>query len=324
MRRILIDADTGIDDSLAILYALRSPNIRVEGITTCFGNNNAAQSAENCIRLIHISNCGYEVPVVVGAKESIDGVFSSAPAYIHGDNGIGNAELPESSQKPLEMSAEDFIIQKAEELQQNLTLVTTGRMTNLAKALQKEPGIAGKIGRVVSMGGTIYEPGNVGVHAEANIGGDARAADIVFRAGLPLILVGLDVTMKTIIRKEDIDSLEKNCREDCRQIAAYLKRAYQLYFEFHRVSLGMRDACVTHDPLAMLIAEDPSLGTYKMIRAGVEYESKKYEGMIIWDQDFTPVLDRKEIAVCMDVDSDLAVRRLFSVFQDRTYGKYNK
>ena len=84
MKRIIIDADTGVDDSLAILYALRSPNFRVEGITTCFGNNNAEQSADNSLRLIKLSGCGYEVPVAVGANESLEGVFESAPAFIHG------------------------------------------------------------------------------------------------------------------------------------------------------------------------------------------------------------------------------------------------
>ena len=135
MKNIIIDADTGVDDSLAILYALRSPNFHVEGITTCFGNNNAEQSADNCLRLIKLSNCGYEVPVAVGANESLEGVFESAPAYIHGDNGIGNVILPESSQKPVAESAEDFIIRKADELDGELIVITTGRMTNLAKLI---------------------------------------------------------------------------------------------------------------------------------------------------------------------------------------------
>ena len=137
MKRIIIDADTGVDDSLAILYALRSPNFRVEGITTCFGNNNAEQSADNSLRLIKLSGCGYEVPVAVGANESLEGVFESAPAFIHGDNGIGNVELPKSTQKPLEEPACDFIIRKAEELKGELIIITTGRMTNLALAFQK-------------------------------------------------------------------------------------------------------------------------------------------------------------------------------------------
>lgn len=324
MKRILIDADTGVDDSLAILYALKSPNFHVEGITTCFGNNNAEQSADNCLRLVQLSGCGYKVPVAVGANESLEGVFESAPAFIHGDNGIGNAELPPSSQMTEDEAAGDFIIRKAHELEGELIIITTGRMTNLALALEKEPNLPKMVKKVVSMGGTLNAPGNVSPYAEANIQGDAKAADMVFRAGFNLTLVGLDVTMRTFITDRDVKNLCLNCRDDCRAIADYIRDALKFYFEFHRVSLGMVDSCVVHDPLAMLIAEDPSLGLYKMVRAGVEYECEKIKGMIKTDTEFVPALDREEIAVCVEVDSDKAVRRLFSVFQNMTPGRYNR
>lgn len=323
MKRIIIDADTGVDDSLAILYALRSPNFHVEGITTCFGNSNAEQSADNSLRLIKLSNCGYEVPVAVGANESLEGAFESAPAYIHGDNGIGNVRLPESGQKPLKETAWDFILQKAKELKGELILVTTGRLTNLARALEKDPELPKKIKKVVAMGGTLKEPGNVGLYAEANIYGDAKGADMVFRAGFNLILVGLDVTMKTFITEKDVENLATYCTQECRPAVNYIKEALTFYFEFHRVSMGMAGACVVHDPLAMLIAEDPSLGSFRMVRAGVEYEEGTFKGTIKIDNEFIPVLDREEIAVCMEVDSVKAVRRLFSVFQDMTPGRYN-
>lgn len=324
MKRIIIDADTGVDDSLAILYALRSPNFHVEGITTCFGNNNAEQSADNCLRLIRLSGCGYEVPVAVGSNESLDGVFDSAPAHIHGDNGIGNVELPESSQKPVDETAWDFIIRKAGELKDELTIITTGRMTNLARALEKDPELPSKVKKVVAMGGTLKEPGNVNPYAEANIHGDAKAADRVFRAGFNLALVGLDVTMKTFITDRDVKNLCTYCREECRAIADYIRDVLKFYFEFHRVSMGMAEACVVHDPLAVLIAEDPSLGVFRMVRAGVEYEHETFRGMIKTDTGFVPVLDREEIAVCVEVDSEKAVRRLFSLFQDMTPGRYNR
>lgn len=324
MKRILIDADTGIDDSLAILYALKSPDIHVEGITTCFGNSNAEQSADNSLRLIQLADCGYEVPVAVGANESLDGVFGTAPVCIHGDNGIGNMELPKSPQKPVAESAADFIIRKANELDGELIIVTTGRMTNLALALQKDPSLPKKVKKVVTMGGNTEVPGNVTPYAEANIYGDARGADLVFRAGFHLTLVGLDVTMETFIREQDVTCMYQNCKEGCEPVADYLKGALQFYFEFHRVSLGMTASCVVHDPLAMLIAEDPTLGIYKMMRAGVEYEHGPYIGMITRDSGFTAELDREEILVCTGVDSKKAVRRLFSVFQDMAPGKYNR
>lgn len=316
MKRIMIDTDTGIDDSLAILYALRTPNFHVEGITTCFGNNNAEQSADNCLRLIQLSSCDYEVPVAVGANESLEGVFESAPAYIHGDNGIGNIELPKSSQQPVAEKAWDFIIRKAEELNGELILITLGRLTNLARAFEKDPQLPSKIKKVVVMGGTLNEPGNVNPYAEANIYGDAKAADIVFRAGFRLNLVGLDVTMKTFITGQDVRNLCTYCLEDCRPVADYIRDVLKFYFEFHRATLGMVESCVVHDPLAVLIAEDPTLGLFKMVRAGVEYEHELFKGMIKTDSGFEPVLDREEIAVCVEVDSVKAVRRLFSVFQN--------
>lgn len=258
-----------------------------------------------------------------GANESLEGVFESAPAYIHGDNGIGNVILPESSQKPIAEAAEDFIIRKANELDGELIVITTGRMTNLAKAYLKDKTLPKKLKKVVSMGGCIDVPGNINNYAEANIHGDAKAADIVMGAGFCMTLVGLDVTMKTFITDRDVKNLCEYASEECRPIAEYIRDVLKFYFEFHRVSMGMANACVVHDPLAMLIAEDPSLGLYKMIRASVEYEHEPFKGMIKKDMGFVPNLDREKIAACIAVDSTVAVRRLFSVFQDMTPGRYN-
>lgn len=314
MRRILIDADTGIDDSIAILYALTSKNLHVEGITTCFGNSGAAQSADNCLRLIQLSKCGYDVPVVTGAECNIDGELDKAPSHIHGENGIGNVILPESSQKPLDMDAADFIIRKAEELDGELIVVTTGRLTNLANALQKDPKLPRKVKKVVTMGGCMNVEGNVSPVAEANIYGDARAADIVFRAGFHLILVGLDVTTKTFITEKDLDDVERYCSEKSRDAVTYIRNALKLYFEYHRISQGMVHQSFVHDPLAVLIAEDASLGEYKMLRAGVEYQAPAFRGMILTDGRFYSEMDHDEISICTRVDSTRAIRRLFSVF----------
>lgn len=315
MRRILIDADTGIDDSIAILYALASPNLRVEGITTCFGNSGAAQSADNCLRLIRLSRCGYEAPVVVGAECALDGGRGQAPAHIHGENGIGNVILPESRQRPLDMDAADFILQKAQELEGELTVVTTGRLTNLARALQKDPRLPRRLRRVVCMGGCLGVPGNISPAAEANLHGDPLAADLVLRGGFPLILVGLDVTTRTFITEKNLLETEAHCAERSREAVAYMREALRLYFEFHRRTEGMAGRCFVHDPLAMLIAEDPSLGEYKMLRVRVEHEAPAFRGMLLTDGRFQSGMDHDEISVCVRVDSDRAVRRLFSVFQ---------
>lgn len=314
MRRILIDADTGIDDSIAILYALTSKKLHLEGITTCFGNSGAVQSADNCLRLIKLSNCEYEVPVVIGANCTLDGVYQTSPVHIHGANGIGNVILPESEQKPLDMDAADFIIQKAEELDGELIIVTTGRLTNLAKALQKDPKLPRKVKKLVTMGGCMDVPGNVTPFAEANIIGDPKAADMVFRAGFNMILVGLDVTTKTFITQKELDDVERYCSDKSRGAVEYIREALKCYFEFHRQTQGMVHQSFVHDPLAVLIAEDASLGEYRMFAAGVEYQVPAYEGMILTDNRFMSEIDHDEIAFCTRVDSVRAIRRLFSVF----------
>lgn len=314
MRKVLIDADTGIDDSIAILYALTSSKLHVEGITTCFGNSDPEQSADNCLRLIRLSGCGYEVPVAVGASCTIDGAHEQSPTHIHGDNGIGNVILPESEQKPLQVDAADFIIQKAEELSGELILITTGRLTNLANALRKDPSLPRKIKKLVMMGGSLEVPGNVNPVAEANIYGDAHAADMVFRAGFRATVVGLDVTTKTFITQKDLDDAARYCTDRSRDAVAYIRQALKFYFEFHRTSQGFVDRSYVHDPLAVLIAEDATLGEYKMIRAGVEYQVPKYRGMILADDRYPGNADLDEIAYCVRVDSDKAIRRLFSVF----------
>ena len=139
MKHIIVDCDTGIDDSIAILYALKSKKLHVEGFTTVYGNTSSIQAAENTLRLIKLGKCGYDIPVIPGANKSLAGDVEPYPVHIHGNNGIGNVELPESEQKPLNEDAADFIIRKAEELKGDLIVVTLGRLTNMAAALEKDP-----------------------------------------------------------------------------------------------------------------------------------------------------------------------------------------
>ncbi len=315
MRQILIDCDTGIDDSIAILYALKHKNIRVVGITTGFGNTSAMQAAENTLRLIKLANCGYEVPVALGAEKPIYGEHRLPPVHIHGNNGIGNVVLPESEQKPLTEPACDFIIRKADELQGDLTIVTLGSLTNLAKALMKDPRLPYKVKKVITMGGCIRKPGNVTPYAEANFYDDAKAADMVARAGFHMMLVGLDVTTETLITAEDLNLIRKYCAEENLPIVKYMQEAIEYYSRFLYDTTGSLDRCIVHDPLAMVLAEDPSLGQYRFIRARVEYEQSEYRGMIKTDDRFISTFDQEEILYCTKVDSDAAVRRIFSVLR---------
>ena len=314
MKKILIDCDTGIDDSLAILYALKSKSLHIEGITTGFGNTGALQAAENVLRLIQLANPGYEIPVAIGAEETLLGKKEDYPIHIHGKNGIGDVELPKSNQVLSKESAWEMIVRKAGEMPGELTLVTLGRLTNLAKALELDPELPQKLKNVVVMGGCVKAPGNISPYAEANIGGDAEASDIVFQAGFHMMVVGLDVTTKTYVHGQDLEKLSKYCKEENLPIVRYLQEALKLYFRFHHETMGMMDESVVHDPLAMVLADCPSLGTYKIFSARVDTTNSDTRGMIKIDERFCSEIQGSEILFCLEVDGKQAVNRLLSVF----------
>ena len=315
MKQILIDADTGIDDSIAILFALRRPDVRVMGITTGFGNTTAVQAAENSLRLIHLAGAAHKVPVAVGAAGPLKGSWSGPDIHIHGPNGIGGVELPPSDQRPLEEPGWKFIARMARERPGELTLVTLGRMTNLALALAEEPALPRLLKRVVSMGGTFRTPGNVTPVAEANIAGDPEAADQVFQAGFDLTLAGLDVTQKVRLTADHVDMLGRYAAPESQAIADYIQAVMPFYFRFNRRQNNCLDHCPVHDPLAVLAAVDPSVVTVRKIPARVECAGTFCRGMVVADLREHPI-DAPGVSICVDVDARRAVEELLTAFMD--------
>lgn len=313
MLKILIDADTGIDDSIAILYALKNPEVRVVGVTTGCGNTDAAQAAENTIRLIKLANPGYSVPVAVGGDCPLVGEWEGPVPHIHGKNGIGDVELPASVQKPETEKAEDFIIRMAKEHAGELVLIGLGRLTNVALALQKEPELPKLVKRMAIMGGTYHAPGNVSPVVEANIYGDPEAADQVFLAGFDLTMVGLDVTLKTRLSMQQIAVLEKYAAPENKGIVEYLKGAMALYMNFNRQQNFCLDHCPVHDPLAVLVAVEPSLVRVRRMKARVECGGTYCRGMVVADLRERP-FDGEYVNICEEVDGTRAVEMLLSAF----------
>jgi len=194
-KRILIDTDPGIDDSLAILLALASPEVQIEGITTIHGNCSVDQATINALSILELANShgitvakGFPIPLVQP---------SLLAAETHGDAGLGYAKLPEPRGRPKFQHASDFLIEKIMSNPGELTLVAIGPLTNVAFAIRKEPRIVEALKEVIVMGGTIRYPGNASPLAEYNVFVDPHAAHMVYHSGMPITLVPLDVTYQS-------------------------------------------------------------------------------------------------------------------------------
>src|SRR6476646_8634087 len=205
-KKIIFDTDPGTDDALALMLALNSPELDVRAITVVPGNVTASQGLENALRMVSLANrC--DIPVAAGAQHPLFPKLITAEFW-HGKNGLANVELPASKCKVVSQFGPDLIIQMVHAAPHEITLVPVGPLTNIALAISKDPSIVPLVKEVILMGGSI-SGGNVNAAAEANIYGDPEAAQIVFRAGWPLTMVGLDVGDKTLLSREYLAQLGK-------------------------------------------------------------------------------------------------------------------
>lgn len=316
MTKLVIDADTGVDDSIALLYALRCPTAKVLGITTGFGNTSAENAALNSLRMVELANPGYSVPVAKGASCALNGEQGAFPAHIHGENGIANVVLPAPKTQVVEQNSAAFIAEIARRNPGEVTLVTLGRMTNLAQALVLEPGLPQLLRKVVAMGGALAAGGNVSPVAEANIAGDPEAADRVFKAGFSICMVGLDVTMQTRLPRKTLEQVAAYATSSPqREMVQYVQQATKPYMEYYRRQNYFIDEMPLHDPLAVLIALHPDLGQYQSWPARVELAGYYTRGMIVADRRVKP-FDVPVVDFCVQVDTRRAVSQLMSVFMN--------
>lgn len=312
--KIWIDCDPGVDDSIAILFALFRKDIEVIGISTSVGNVSAKQGAENALRILKLAGMEGKIPVCIGAEQPMVGIVDEFPSFIHGENGIGNVELPQSSQKPIDMDVCDFLYESACQHAGELVLITLGRMTNIAQTIQRYPDFSEKIKRVISMGGVVGEFGNVGPQTEANIQGDPEAADIVLTTPWDVMLVGLDVTLKTILRMEDVKKAQEYCREECKPALEFIGKELVHYMNGCRLQNWMRECCPLHDPLAMIAAVNPSVMTTQKRITRIECGGTYSRGRVVTDLREIP-MEGRFVELCLEVNSEKALNELFAAFQ---------
>ncbi|MFT4226380.1 nucleoside hydrolase [Micropruina sp.] len=247
-RPVYFDCDTGIDDALALVYLMASPEIELAGIGTVSGNIDAKRAAVNTLDLLAMGG-KTEVPVAVGAMDPLTHSFSGGVPHIHGHNGVGDVELPHADRKPEAESAADMLVRLAHEHPGELDVIAIGPLTNLAIALKQDPSIAELVHEVYIMGGAALVPGNLSAVGEANIWNDPEAAQAVVEAPWQVVLVPLDVTLENAFEESDREALAASDSALNRALADILN----LYFDFYVGEYGRR-MCALHDPLAAAIA----------------------------------------------------------------------
>ncbi len=263
MFRIILDTDPGIDDALALFFALASPEVQLEAITTVGGNVNVNHTTHNALALLELAG-RTDIPVARGSNQPI----VRQPVYagnVHGDNGLGGVHLPVTQIQPVAAHAIDVIIETIMHSPGEITLVPVGPLTNIALALRREPRIAQSVREVVIMGGALRVPGNITPGAEFNIYVDPHAAQIVFHAGWPIRLVTLDATMQAELQREQVKSLTHNGSP----VITAMERMLSFYFDVYCPQNGI-SAFHMHDPLCLAAAFLPELITWEPAFVDVE------------------------------------------------------
>ncbi|MBE5023353.1 nucleoside hydrolase [Olsenella sp. DSM 107455] len=259
-KRLVLDLDTGVDDALALAYALGSPEVELVGVVCTYGNVTMRTAVRNTCALLEL--LGHpEVPVLAGADRALAATSPFAPPAavrrIHGENGLG--DQPVSGR--CRCAPGDGVAFLRDELRRaegdgaELVYVPTGPLTNLAHMLTSIPGLADALGRVTFMGGALAVPGNVTPCAEANVANDPAAADAVLRGGLRTRMVGLDVTHQAVLARDDTAAW----RELGTPAGIFLADVTDHYISVYEENNPLMGGCALHDPLAVAAAIDPSL-----------------------------------------------------------------
>jgi purine nucleosidase len=274
--RVILDTDPGIDDALAILLALASPEVQLEAITVAPGNCTTAQGVENALRVLDLAGAG-PIPVAAGVERPLIQPLLTAPET-HGQTGLGYAQLPPTARTPHPQHAVDLLIERILAAPGEITLVAVAPLTNLALAVRRQPRIVPAVREVVIMGGALRHQGNTTPLAEFNTYVDPHAAHIVYHAGWPLTLVPLDVTYQCVLTASDVARLLPHTNN----VARFIADATRFYMEFHDEYQSI-DGCVINDPLALALLFAPQLVQTQALYVTVDLQSELSLGKTLAD-----------------------------------------
>ena len=298
-KRVIIDADPGIDDTAAILMALASEKLQVEAITTVHGNASVEQCTVNTLRILEAAG-RTDIPVYQGVGRTLTYHEPTYAPHIHGDDGIGNIDAPMPSIAAQERHAVPELIDRVLAAPGELTILAIGRQTNVALALSIESRFAKCVAEIVVMGGALFQPGNVTPLATANIAGDPEAADAVYRSGARVTQVGLDVCNQVEVsgaQQRRVWDAGTPATNMLRQATRFINRAYQNDNRLHN-SDGVQYSDLS--PMAYAIA--PELFGLREMHVRVETQGEFARGFTVADRRKNSTA-KPNVSVAMEVDA---------------------
>ncbi len=298
MTRVIIDTDAGVDDALAIIYAARSPELKVQMITTVSGNVPVTEVTQNVLLLKELLSL--DTTVYPGAALPRSGKAASAPE-VHGEDGLGGYRKRHNIifERRETMNAAEKIVEAARREGRRLMLVSIGPMTNIAEAVERDINAMRNIGGIIQMGGVFYGYGNTTAFTEFNIFADPDAADVVLKSGVKVKFVPLDITEKIFMPRNILSSLLNSSREMNGELKRLVKQSTSYYIGYHRTAEKL-DGCFLHDPIAVAAAVNPSWFRFVDAFVSIETSGKLTSGMTLADFRKKPQKNNSQIAVQVD------------------------
>lgn len=312
MQPIILDVDMGVDDALAIILALESPEVELLGISTVFGNVPLNQATQNALQILELMGRD-EIPVYVGADEPLVRKPVHAEA-VHGEGGLGDAVLPEPEMLPTG-NALDLLVDALQTRPGEVIVIAIGPLTNLALVEKKQPGILDQARRVLVMGGALAEPGNITAVSEFNSFADPHAFHQLIKAEINMTLIPLDVTHQLGLAAARIET-QLAGRDDV--VACFIRESTRTVIAFEQKHYDYAGIYL-HDPAAVALAIDSSLCEMETLILDVETAGELTTGQVVVDRrPFSDDEEREGYPVDCAIKVD--VERLMQLFEHRVLG----
>ena len=300
--KIIIDTDPGVDDAMAVFYAALVPEIELLGLTSVFGNVTVDIATRNALRLLEMA--GVDASVAHGAAKALERPYNPPSSHVHGAEGFGDIPAATPKASALSEPADAFLCRMAREHKGELVVCAVGPITNVANAIKLDPEFATNVKKIVFMGGAANVPGNISEYAEANTFNDPHALNVVINSGAPTLMVGLDITMQTLIKSEDFVALAKASP----YLGGFLQEASHFYLDFYKNFVKV-DGCGLHDPTAVIAATHPEFFEIESLAIKVAEEGDEIGRTYYSDDAGQPKID-----VCVGGDIDVIKNKFFAAF----------